>query len=312
MFKLKEYVLEIAKTGSISQAAENLFVSQPSLSASVKRLEERIGEPLFDRSTRPIRLTECGEEYVRTARAIGTAEENFLFYLDEHRNCRVGSLVLGGSSLNVNYVVPSLHKRFRESFPQIDVSIVESGIDELQQKLTEGDVDLVIDSGSMDEERFCEYPYKPETLLLAVPSHFACNERMRDYALRFADIRADRHASPDVPDTPLQLLEDTPFLTMSPETETGRRSREIFRRSGWQPNGVMTFSQMATAFHMACSGIGATMVSDFLLKSVRFEPPLCYYKLNAQDSSRFIKLYQKKGRRTSFAMRAFIELAQSS
>jgi len=53
MFQLKEYVLEIWRTGSFSQAATNLYVSQPSLSASIKRLENRIGEPLFDRSSHP-------------------------------------------------------------------------------------------------------------------------------------------------------------------------------------------------------------------------------------------------------------------
>ena len=61
MFKLKHYVREIARTGSFSQAAANLYVSQPSLSSSIKRLEERIGEPLFDRSCHPVVLTRCGQ-----------------------------------------------------------------------------------------------------------------------------------------------------------------------------------------------------------------------------------------------------------
>ena len=87
MFTLKDYVLEVYKTGNFSRAAENLYISQPSLSASIRRLEKQIGEPLFDRSTHPVRLTPCGEAYIRTAQTIVAAEKNFenkiKKYLDE-------------------------------------------------------------------------------------------------------------------------------------------------------------------------------------------------------------------------------------
>lgn len=312
MFKLKDYILEIEKTGSFSKAADNLYVSQPSLSASVKRLEERIGEPLFDRSMHPIRLTEFGEEYVRTARAIEAEEENFKAYLEEHRACQSGTLVLGGSNLNVSYVMPPLLKKYREAYPLVDVSIVESGIDDLQRRLVEGSLDLVIDSCTMDNDRINEYIYKPETLLLAVPSRFACNERLVPFALSYADVLSDRHTAVALSHPPLELLEDTPFIALTPETDTGKRSKNIFQRAGWYPNTVLAFSQQSTAFRMACSEIGATIVSDVLVKSVRFQPDLIYYKLNEADSFRFIKLYKKKGRRMSFAMRTFLSLAQES
>ena len=65
MFKGMEYVYEVYREHSFSKAAQNLYVSQPSLSATIKRIENRIGFPIFDRSTTPIRLTECGEEYIK-------------------------------------------------------------------------------------------------------------------------------------------------------------------------------------------------------------------------------------------------------
>ena len=58
MFNHKEYVLAIYETGSFTKASERLFISQPSLSATIKRLEEKIGSPIFDRATSPIGLTE--------------------------------------------------------------------------------------------------------------------------------------------------------------------------------------------------------------------------------------------------------------
>ena len=65
MFQGMEYVYEVYKEKSFSKAAANLFISQPSLSANVKRVENRIGYPIFDRSTKPLGLTECGKEYIR-------------------------------------------------------------------------------------------------------------------------------------------------------------------------------------------------------------------------------------------------------
>ena len=64
MFEGKKYVYEVYKTRSFSKAAANLYISQPSLSATIKKIEARLGTPIFDRSTSPIMLTECGEKYI--------------------------------------------------------------------------------------------------------------------------------------------------------------------------------------------------------------------------------------------------------
>ena len=61
MFTWKKYVYEVYKERSFTKAAQNLYISQPSLSARIKKIEEIIGEPLFDRSTTPLQLTEPGE-----------------------------------------------------------------------------------------------------------------------------------------------------------------------------------------------------------------------------------------------------------
>ena len=65
MFQGMEYVYEVYLEKSFSKAAEKLFISQPSLSANVKRVEHHIGYPIFDRSTKPLSLTECGVQYIK-------------------------------------------------------------------------------------------------------------------------------------------------------------------------------------------------------------------------------------------------------
>ena len=309
MFTLKHYVLEIAKTGSFSQAAEHLYVSQPSLSASIQRLESRIGAPLFDRSVHPVRLTECGQEYVHTARILTETENNFLAYLEEHRKNQAGRLVLGGSNLNLSYVIPSLIKRYRAEYPLVDISLVEGDIDELQRLLSDGDVDLMVDSCSLDGKYFEEYLYQPETLLLAVPEHFPCNEAMRECRITYEEVLKDAHMEPSVPRPRLSALGDTPFLEMAPETDTGKREKVLFRRENFRPNCLFSLRQQSTAFHLACRGIGCAIVSDALIKSETFRPKLAFYKLDEAVSFRHIKFFSKRGRRPTFAMRSFLACA---
>lgn len=310
MFNMKEYVLEVAHAASFSQAADNLFISQPSLSASIKRLEERIGEPLFDRSIHPIQLTECGREYLRVAQIISEAEDDFANYLDAHRNRQNGTLTIGGSNLNVTYILPPLLKVFREQYPGVVVNMVESNIDDLQQKLLAGKVDFVIDSGKMEDDRIAEYAYRMEKLLLAVPSSFPCNIGIEKYRLTVNDVLLDRHNRRDCACPPLTAFEGVPFISMTPETDTGKRAKKLFQREAFEPNTIFSFRQQTTAFNMACAELGITIVSDALIKSVPFIPDLYFYKLNETDSFRFIKLYKKKGRWMTYAMQSFLRIVE--
>ena len=82
MFTWKKYVYEIYKEKSFSKAAQNLYISQPSLSARIKKIEQELGAPLFDRSTTPLRLTEVGEAYIKASEEIFQIEQNMENYIN--------------------------------------------------------------------------------------------------------------------------------------------------------------------------------------------------------------------------------------
>ena len=307
MFELKNYVIEISKAGSFSQAAKNLFISQPSLSSSIKRLEEQLGDELFDRSVHPIQLTECGEEYIRSARSIDEIEKNFNVYLEESRQIQTGKLTIGGSHLNLSYVLPPLLKNFQANHPSIDISLMDGNIDLMLTLLSNGEIDLLVDSCSLDKAYYEEYNYQPEMLLLAVPENHPCNERMKEYRLSYEDILNNAHKDPGKHEAPpLSLLGDAPFIYMTPDTDTGKREKKIFRSEGFYPHCIFTFRQQLTTFHMACQGIGCAIISDMIVKSDIFRPRLFFYMLNGEDNVRYIRFYKKKARRMTYAMRAFL------
>mgnify|MGYP001036381535 CR=1 FL=1 len=99
MFQGMHYVYEVYKEMSFSKAAKNLYISQPSLSAAIKKVEQRIGFPIFDRSSTPVQLTNLGKEYIRSIEIIMDVEGSFQNYVQDMQNMQVGSLAIGGTNL---------------------------------------------------------------------------------------------------------------------------------------------------------------------------------------------------------------------
>ena len=117
MFQGMHYVYEVYKEMSFSKAARNLFISQPSLSAAVKKAEKQIGFPIFDRSSNHIQLTELGKEYIRSIEIIMDVETGFQNYINDMKELKSGTIAIGGTNLFASYVLPPLLSRFRTISP---------------------------------------------------------------------------------------------------------------------------------------------------------------------------------------------------
>ena len=103
MFRGMEYVYAVWKERSFSSAAKKLYISQPALSNSIKRVEDKVGTPLFDRSTSPIQLTDVGQEYLHAVEQILAIQENFSHYLADSQNLKTGRLTIGSGAMISSY-----------------------------------------------------------------------------------------------------------------------------------------------------------------------------------------------------------------
>ena len=97
-----EYVLAVAEQRSFSKAAQKLYVTQPALSQYVMNIEKQLGVQLFDRSTSPIRLTQAGEAFVRSAEQIKVIEDNLMNELSDIAEIKSGSLKIGASTFRAS------------------------------------------------------------------------------------------------------------------------------------------------------------------------------------------------------------------
>lgn len=305
MFKNKNYVLEVYKKGSFSRAAESLYVSQPSLSASIKRIEDKIKAPIFDRSTNPISLTEIGKEYVRYAIEIDSKEKDFERCVLDFDNLLAGTIKLGGTSLFSSFMLPKIISNFKQKHPDINFEVFEDSTKNLMQKLSHGDIDIVIDNVKITSDDITASNYTEETLLLAVPNTFSVNPNLTSCALTSEDIKNGKHLT-SAKSVNITEFKDFPFILLNPENDTGKRALKIFNKHGITPNVVFNLDQQVTAFNLTGTGLGISFISDTLIKNITSNPSICYYKLKDKECNRSVYFYRKSNRYLSNVCKTFI------
>lgn len=307
VFDGMEYVYAVYRAGSFQRAAEELFVSQPSVSASVRRVEERVGSRLFDRSRKPLALTECGEAYIACAEKILAMERGFAEYVNDWEGLRCGELVVGGSGLFSSLLLPPMLAAFREKYPRITLRPVEETTAKLEEMLRRGTVDLVMDYTIPNPEQYEAKTVCEDALVLTVPRQDAVNERLAPY--RIAPERIGTAAQSAVPSAPMELLKDEPFVLLKPENDTRTRADALCRLGGFAPRPAMEFDQQMTAYLAGCSGAGLTFVSSVLVSRISPNPGICYYRLPEPECRRDVQLFWKRGRYKTRAMEAFLALS---
>lgn len=307
MFQGMEYVYQVYLDKSFSKAAASLFISQPSLSANVKRVEKRIGSPIFDRSTKPLSLTECGKEYIRCVEEILAVEKGFSQFVHDFENLKTGSLTLGGSNLFSSWILPSLISEFAAHYPAIRINLIEENTMQLTELLQKGTVDLILDNTSLDASIFHSRLFQEEHLVLAVPRSFSINKNLESFQIP-DDLLPNQwnFLNNEVPAVPLHLFSELPFIMLKNENDTGRRARLICQDSHFTPNIILNMDQQMTAYNICQSGLGICFVGDIVLSRIPHNDNVAYYKLPAQHNSRRVCFYWKKGRYFSRAMEEFL------
>lgn len=309
MFQSMRYIYEIYREKSFSRAAKNLYISQPTLSAAVKKEESEIGFPLFDRSTNPISLTEYGRQYIRSAEVIMDAENSFTNYIHDLSELKSGSLVLGGTNFFLSCVLPPLLYRFTQKYPHIHVELMEGTTGELTEKLNTGAIDFLLDYSLLDSDSYVCKSLVEEHLLLAVPASFSSNDRVKQYALTASDIRSGRHIGEDTPPVSLRYFRGDPFLLLQDGNDTRERGLQLCRKEQIFPNIRLELAQQITAYNLSRYRIGISFVGDLLIQTVPEDQELLFYKLAGEEAIRNVHLYYKRNRYLTNAMSAFLEIA---
>ncbi|MBR2728498.1 MAG: LysR family transcriptional regulator [Lachnospiraceae bacterium] len=307
-----EYIYEVFREKNFTHAAEKLFITQPALSMAIQKVEERLGMPLFDRSTRPLSVTEAGEAYLKYILRVRQLETELEQQIQDIRELETGRITLGGSNYINTCILPPVLAGFASRYPGIEINLIETSSADLSEKLKRQEIDITFHCSPEFIQHFERYAAFQDRILLAVPQSTAISKdcpEVSGAALSAKDILANRHLKEDCPAVPLEHFRDLSYILLTKGNNLYERSRQMFEEAGFVPNTVMKLSQLATAYHLSNAGIGATFVSDRLVSVYRCS--LNYYKLDSPLATRqfFILLPDRKY--VSVALQRFIDYFQS-
>ena len=140
--KRARYIITIYEEGGFTAAAKKLFVSQPSLSQTVRQEEEEMGVEIFERGTKPLKLTFAGEKYIEAAKIMIMAEENLEGLFDEINHQNRGRLKVGVSLQRGMQLLPMVLPEFIRLYPDVELQFEEKGSEKLEKMVAEGQIDL--------------------------------------------------------------------------------------------------------------------------------------------------------------------------
>ena len=158
-----KYLLAVAEYKNFTLAAEHSFVTQPTLSMQIQKLEDELDVTIFNRKKKPIELTSIGAKIIQQAKLIVDESERINDIVDQQKGFIGGEFKLGIIPTIMPTLLPIFLKNFMKKYPKVKLIIEELTTDEIIKKLTEGHLDVGIAATPLENEAIKERPiyYEP-------------------------------------------------------------------------------------------------------------------------------------------------------
>jgi LysR family hydrogen peroxide-inducible transcriptional activator len=241
--KLKDlrYLVAVADTRHFGRAAERSFVSQPTLSAQLKKLEAYLGVQLIERAPKRVQLTAAGEEIVERARRILEASDEIVELARGHRDPLAGRLRLALLPTIGPYQLPNVAARLRKQLPRLELMLYEYQTDPMLEKLHSGEIDVGILAFPVQMDGLDSRVLYQEPFMVALPAAHPLAQRKT--------IKVD-----DLAHETLLLLEDGHCLR--DQALDICSSIDLHEKQDFRATSLETLRQMVA------SGVGITLLPE--------------------------------------------------
>ncbi|MBN68881.1 MAG: hyalin [Gimesia sp.] len=237
------YFLRVAERGNFTRAAEELNISQPALSRSIQKLEEELGQPVFERKTRSVALTDAGTLLQSRAQQILALIEDTKAEISD--DGRSGQIRIGAIPTIAPFFLPNLLRQFSTEFPAASIIVQEDTTDHLLKRCTQGEIDLAILALPVPAKYLeIEELFQEELLLVLPPDHPLVNKPQ----IRLNDIKS----------LPFVLLDEAHCLSDNIVSFCRQRS--------FHPVAVEQTSQLAMVQELVSLSHGISMVPQMARK----------------------------------------------
>jgi DNA-binding transcriptional LysR family regulator len=233
-----EAFVTIAREGSVSRAAEGLFLSQPALTARLQSLERDLGASLFIRTPRGMRLSEAGHAFLPYAvRALQTLSDG-RGQVDALERGGAGQLAIGAAPAVSTYVLPVVLKRFAATHPRISVSVRTGHSEEVLAQVLGEHVDVGLVRALRHPEIESTLLYEDRLVLVVTPDHAFSRSKGIE----------------------MGMLQDEQLILFDRTSSYYELTSALFRQAGITPVGVMELDNIEAAKKMVEQGFGIALL----------------------------------------------------
>jgi len=279
-----QYAILLSQIRNFSQVAEHLHISQPALSKQILNLEQELGVRLFDRTTTPLSLTPAGESFIMGAKELLFREDQLLRTMEQFQEGKKGRLVIGISPFRCQYLVTDLIRRLQQRFPGIQVILREAGSAQLHKGAAEGLYDFAIVNLPVDEALLDVQLLEPEQIILAVPK-----------SLQHLVHTEDSQTALPYPAANLSRCGELPFIVLGEQQEMRQLFDKLCMLSDIQPNICAEVVGLTTAWTLARSGVGATLLPHHFAGTIQSDDALVFYSITHSIPTRQPAIVTRKG-----------------
>ena len=288
------YFKTIAQYGTITAAAKQLYISQPSLSQTLRQIEDEVGTPLFDRSTSPFHLTYAGERYLKAVEAMLDIETRLKEEIESIRRDDGGRLRLGISVTRAMQVLPDVIPIFTKAYPNVTIELTEAASASLEGLLQKGQIDLALAALEANEANIAYELIEKESIGILAGK--------------------DSQLAQLVPSgTPisLEMVEKEAFVSLDTSHSSRIIQDRLFRRYNIRPKILLETSSLEVARRVALKSGACMVLPDVYADEFVFNSGGAFYPLKDYENHRHFYACYRNDEYTKKYIRDFVSITTS-
>lgn len=275
----------VARHSSFTRAAEELFLTQPTVSMQVKQLSKAVGLPLFEQVGKRLYLTDAGRELYATCREIFDKMTQFQIKVADLKGLKQGCLRLAVVT-TAKYVIPRLLGPFCQRYPGIDISLTVTNHEFVLERLAENRDDLYILSQPPEDADVSIYPFLENPLVVLAPHN---------------------HPLAEEKNIPLKRLTEEPFIMREPGSGTRKSIQKLFDDQGLTLKVKLDLGSNEAIKQAIAGGLGVSVLSKHTLALEGTNSQLIILDVENFPIERYWYVIYSNGKQLSVIARTFFD-----
>lgn len=252
-----KYFIKVAKVQHMTKAANELYISQSSLSRTISRLEEDLGVELFKREGRQIRLNEYGEAFLKRVENAFYEIEQGKKEINNLKGIEEKTIVVGAT---ITRLLPDAFQEFLRRKPNIKFKLLQLTTKDMEKKLEEGKIDFAISTPLIEKSGVISIPLKKEKIFLAVSKE---NSLSRKKKIKIKDI------------------ENQSFIALTTDYSFQKNIEKLCAENGFIPNIMFESNDVEVMFKLVLDNFGIAFMPEYWWDKERSNLPI---KIEIEDT----------------------------